>query len=99
MFQKKLIVSAVAGVAALGLSAAAFGGTYMAEDQSAFYLTVKAGYADDHWDDFGDNDRNNNDFFDFSSGTFGAGADLGYQINEYFAGEVGLVWIVDNDGR
>lgn len=103
MFQKKLIASAVAGVAALSISSAAFanGGTYMAPvqpEESSFYFTAKVGYGQAHWTDLFSNTVQDRLDISVDDGNIAAGADVGYQFNRFLAADVGFLWIFEETG-
>lgn len=81
---KKILITALAGVAALGLSAGAFANL---NSNSDVYVGIQGGYADTNWSDVG---------FNSDSG-IGGRLFAGYDFNQYIAVESGFFYTPEPD--
>lgn len=103
---KKILITALASVAAVGLSSAALAQNFNTSN-SGIYVGVQAGYGDTHWNDA---DFNNALSFPFGTGTlsiltnasfkstgFAGRIFAGYDFNQYLALETGFTYFPKTD--
>lgn len=102
MLKTKMIISAIAGATALGLSsmALAHGGSYMSapmpaasSTESAFYLGASGGYYDSNWGDLIATNVHQAGFLNSSNdGEFAFRLFGGYKFNQFLAAELGWLY-------
>lgn len=92
MFNKKILVAAVLGLGALGLSS-----TALADSSQGVYVAAQGGWAQANYgNSIKDAAKSAGGSFSSSEGGFGGNLFVGYQFNSYYSVEAGYTYLPNN---